>query len=59
MSIATTGTIEHLDPSTLNVETNVRAEVTLDKQFTDSITANGVIVPIVGWRDSDGAVHVR
>lgn len=59
MSIATTGTIEHLDPSTLNVETNVRAEVTLDKEFTDSISANGVIVPIVGWRDSDGAVHVR
>lgn len=59
MSIATTGTIEHLDPSTLNVETNVRAEVTLDKEFTDSISANGVIVPIVGWRDSDGTVHVR
>ena len=40
--------------------TNVRtaAEASLDKEFLDSVSANGVLVPIVATRDENG-VHVR
>lgn len=57
---APAGVLEHIDPQSLDVATNVRteAEATLDKEFLDSIRANGVIVPIVASRDDKG-VHVR
>lgn len=57
---APAGVIEHIDPQSIDVATNVRteAEATLDKEFLDSIRANGVIVPIVATRDEQG-VHVR
>lgn len=57
---ATAGTLELIDPQTIDVATNVRtaAEAGLDKGFLDSVTANGVIVPIVATRDESG-VHVR
>ncbi len=59
-AIASAGVIEHIDPQSIDVATNVRteAEATLDKEFLDSIRANGVIVPIVATRDDQG-VHVR
>lgn len=54
----TPGTIEHIDPQTIDVATNVRTEATLGKEFIDSIRANGVLQPVVAYRDSEG-VHVR
>ncbi|WP_416445443.1 ParB/RepB/Spo0J family partition protein [Leucobacter sp. HNU] len=56
---ATPGTIEHLDPATLVIETNVRSEVALDPEFLDSIRDSGVITPIIATRAADGQVHVR
>lgn len=53
------GTIEHVDPATLTIATNVRTDVNLGKEFTDSIRANGVLQPIVATRDTEGALHVR
>ncbi|WP_349885792.1 ParB/RepB/Spo0J family partition protein (plasmid) [Microbacterium sp. WHRI 7836] len=54
------GVLELIDPQTLDVATNVRtaAEASLDKEFLDSVSANGVLVPIVATRDESG-VHVR
>ncbi|MCA1306956.1 ParB N-terminal domain-containing protein [Microbacterium esteraromaticum] len=54
----TPGTIEHIDPQTIDVATNVRTGATLGKEFLDSIRANGVLQPVVAYRDSE-AVHVR
>jgi len=56
-----TKTIELLevDPNTLELEDNVRAEASLDKQFIASIKENGVLVPIVAVRAADGALKVR
>lgn len=38
--------------------TDVRADARLDKAFTASIREHGVMQPVVGYRDEDGAVHV-
>lgn len=54
-----TGTIEHVDPATLTIATNVRTDVNLGKEFTDSIRTNGVLQPIVATRDTGGVLHVR
>lgn len=60
MSVQTTGILEHLDPTALDVATNVRAEAhdTLTKDFLESIRQHGVITPIIATRDENG-VHVR
>ncbi|MBN9200168.1 MAG: ParB N-terminal domain-containing protein, partial [Microbacterium chocolatum] len=54
-----TNTIEHVDPATLTIATNVRTDVNLGKELTHSIRANGVLQPIVATRDAEGALHVR
>ncbi|WP_374976634.1 ParB/RepB/Spo0J family partition protein [Microbacterium trichothecenolyticum] len=61
MTISTTptGTVEHIAPSTLIVETNVRTTAPLDAGFVDSIRQVGVLTPLLAWRDQDGGVHVR
>ncbi|MGU3643856.1 ParB/RepB/Spo0J family partition protein [Microbacterium sp. C23T] len=59
MITATAGTIEHLDPGDLIVETNIRTTAATESGFVDSIRANGVLTPILAWRDQDGGVHVR
>lgn len=43
----------HVDPATLIVSANVRAEVHLDKPFIASIRDQGVLVPIVARRRND------
>lgn len=53
------GIIEHIDPNSIVLETNVRTTVTLDPEFVASIRSNGVLVPAFGWRDAHGNVHVR
>lgn len=57
-STASIGTVEHVDPATLVIATNIRADVTLDKEFVDSIRANGVIQPIVAVRTGE-QIEVR
>ena len=53
------GTLEHLDPSSLAVADNVREYANLNKPFLDSIAEHGVLVPITAIRRHDGAVEVR
>lgn len=56
-----TGTIEHVDPALVVLEDNIRVITPddLDAGFVESIRQNGVIQPVVGWRDSAGVVQVR
>ncbi|MEN2739957.1 ParB N-terminal domain-containing protein [Microbacterium sp. X-17] len=61
MSDTTTGpgTIEHLDPHTLAVETNVRPSAPITPAFIQSIKENGVLTPVLGHCSDDGQVRVR
>ncbi|OPX08350.1 ParB N-terminal domain-containing protein [Mycobacterium sp. AT1] len=53
------GSVEFIDPQALEFEDNVRDQVTLDKEFLDSLRELGVIVPILAVRDADGRTLVR
>ena len=61
MSDTTTGagTIEHVDPHTLTIETNVRPSAPITPAFVQSIKENGVLTPVLGHRGDDGTVTVR
>lgn len=56
---ATLGTIEHIDPAQIEVETNIRTTVKLDPGFVASIREHGVITPVGCRRTEDGTVTVR
>lgn len=56
------GTVEHIDPNTITIETNVRPGETmapLTKEFVASIREHGVMEPVIGYRDEQGNVVVR
>jgi ParB family chromosome partitioning protein len=53
------GTLEHLDPTSLELDGNVRDDPALTKQFIASIAENGVLQPITAVRTQDGTVRVR
>jgi ParB family chromosome partitioning protein len=53
------GTIEHIDPHTLVLDSNVRDEADIDADFVASIKEHGVLIPIAAVRDADGKVSVR
>jgi ParB family chromosome partitioning protein len=53
------GTLEHIDPNVLLVETNVRTEASLTKQFIASLKELGVRTPVTAVRGTDGVVRVR
>lgn len=53
------GTVEHLDPTTLVIEANVRPSAPVTPTFVQSIRENGVLVPVVARRDDQGNVLVR
>ena len=55
----TLGTIEHIDPNEIQVETNVRTIVKVDPALVASIREFGVLEPVVCRRSEDGAVSVR
>ncbi|MGO1684179.1 MAG: ParB/RepB/Spo0J family partition protein [Brachybacterium sp.] len=57
-AIETTGTLVHVDPASIVLDTNVRTTARLEKDFVASIRENGVMQPVVGYRDSDDVVHV-
>ena len=56
---ATLGTIEHIDPAQIEVETNVRTIVKVDTALVASIRELGVLEPVVCRRTQDGSVSVR
>lgn len=56
---ATLGTIEHIDPAQIEVETNVRTTVKLDPTFLASIREYGVLTPVGCHRNEDGTVTLR
>ena len=58
-TIATAGELVHANPAELVIDTNVRLDVRLDKDFAASIAARGVIQPVLAVRDADGVVRVR
>jgi ParB family chromosome partitioning protein len=49
--------LEHLDPTQLTIDANVRADVRLDAEFLASIKQHGVLQPVVAHRTEAG-VHV-
>ena len=54
-----TGTLEHLPPSDLELDTNVRDDAALDSDFVASIREHGVLQPVTAFRTPDGVVEVR
>jgi len=58
-TLATAGELVHANPAELVIDTNVRLDVRLDKDFVASIAARGVIQPVLAVRDADGVVRVR
>ncbi|GAB3683020.1 hypothetical protein GCM10025868_47210 [Angustibacter aerolatus] len=52
-------TIQHVDPTTLLVDVNVRHDARLTADFIASIRDRGVLQPIVAVRTADGALRVR
>lgn len=54
-----TGVLVDANPHNLMIESNVRTEASLTKQFVASIKENGVLVPIVALRDDNGTLWVR
>ena len=56
---ATLGTIEHIDPAQIEVETNIRTTVKLDGVFLASIREFGVLSPVGCRRNEDGSVALR
>jgi ParB family chromosome partitioning protein len=55
----TLGTIEHIHPNDILVETNVRTEVKLDRAFVASIREHGVLTPVGCYHNTDGHLTVR
>ncbi|WP_141251274.1 ParB/RepB/Spo0J family partition protein, partial [Mycobacterium avium] len=53
------GTLEHIDPNTLDLGKNVRDHVDLDPEFTASIAEHGVLAPLTAIRAADGTITVR
>lgn len=53
-----TGTLVHVDPSELLLDTNVRTTVKIDPDFKASIKSEGVLQPVVAVLTDDG-LHVR
>lgn len=54
---STTAVLEHLDPTQLTIDANIRADVHLDPEFLASIKQHGVLQPVVAHRTEQG-VHV-
>ncbi len=53
------GVVEHIDPTVIIVEANVRSEAKLPAEFLASVKQHGVLSPILARRDEQGNVIVR
>lgn len=58
-TITATGTLEHIDPQALILESNVRPSAPVDKEFVATIKQFGVLMPVLARRDPQGNVLVR
>lgn len=47
-----------IDPNTVILDENVRITTALDESFIESVREHGVQTPAIGYRDSDGAIHI-
>ena len=56
---ATLGTIAHIDPNQIEVETNIRTTVKLDAVFLASIREYGALTPVGCRRNEDGTATLR
>jgi ParB family chromosome partitioning protein len=56
---AAQGTLEHVNPNDLVLDTNVRDDAAVDADFLASVTEHGVLTPIAAVREADGTVRVR
>ncbi|KAA0093578.1 nuclease [Mycolicibacterium sp. P1-18] len=54
-----TGTLEHLDPTTLHLADNVRDDAALDANFLASVAEHGVLQPVTAVRAADDRIEVR
>jgi ParB family chromosome partitioning protein len=54
-----TGELVHANPADVVIDENVRTDATLDKAFVASITARGVLLPVLATQDADGTLRVR
>ena len=59
ISSSVPGTLEHLDPNTVQIGENVRDAVDLSKGFLGSLREHGVLVPLTAVRGADGIVRIR
>lgn len=57
-ALAVSTTFADLDPRTLLIEANVRAQAHLDAQFLASLREHGVLMPVLVQRTAEG-LHVR
>ena len=53
------GTLEHLNPHSLELDQNVRDDAAVDAEFLASVKELGVLTPIAAMRGEDGLVRVR
>lgn len=53
------GTLVHVDPRMLELETNVRDDAALDADFVASVKEHGVLIPIAAVRGEGGVLRVR
>ena len=53
------GILEYVDPNTVQIGTNIRSDAPLTREFIASVRENGVITPVLAYRDTAGAVIIR
>jgi ParB family chromosome partitioning protein len=53
------GTLEHIDPRELVLDTNVRDDAALDAEFIATIKEHGVLIPIAAIRGDNAQLLVR
>lgn len=56
---AARGSLRHVDPNRIVVETNARTLPILSTEWIAELTANGVMTPVSGWLNEAGEVVVR
>jgi len=59
VDLTESGAIAHVDPNSIEVETNIRTVVKLDPAFVASIKQHGVLQPVLCRRDENGTLTVR
>jgi ParB family transcriptional regulator, chromosome partitioning protein len=53
------GELVQLNPAEARIEDNIRTVADLNPEFVASIRRHGVLLPVIGYRDTDGTVTVR